>query len=231
MARGRTAANDMTTSTKSNLPRLCMRDQIRDTVVARIQDGSYPPGTRLKELTLAREFGVSQAPVREALRELESLGLVHSDRYRGSRVRAVTPDETREAYQLRACLEEAAARLAVPVSEQNLALLQQDVDGLVAAAKAKDLERYAKCNITFHRRIVTLSGNRAMLRVWESLGWEVRSRMALRVVHQHRQFMQAVKEHQAALDLLKAGDGEGAGRVLGRHGEPFLDELENEQPR
>lgn len=207
--------------------RMCMRDVIRNAVVARIQDGTYPPGTHLKELALAREFDVSQAPVREALRELESLGLVHADRYRGSRVRAVTPDETREAYQLRACLEEAAARLAVPVSADELALLQQDADGLLAAAKAKDLECYARCNIAFHRRIVAISGNRAMLRVWDSLGWEVRSRMALQVVHKHRQFMQAVKEHQAILDLLKAGDGEAAGRLLGRHGEPFLDELEH----
>jgi len=50
-------------------PRACRRNRIRNAVVARILDGTYPPGTRLKELALAAEFGVSQAPVREALRE------------------------------------------------------------------------------------------------------------------------------------------------------------------
>ena len=48
----------------------CMRDRIRDTLVGRILDGTYPAGTQLKELYLAREFDVSQAPIREALREL-----------------------------------------------------------------------------------------------------------------------------------------------------------------
>ena len=69
------------------LKRVCMRDRIRDVLVARILDGTYPSGLQLKELSLAREFNVSQAPIREALRELEGTGLVTSERYRGTRVR------------------------------------------------------------------------------------------------------------------------------------------------
>jgi DNA-binding GntR family transcriptional regulator len=206
-----------------NLPRTCMRDQIRDLVVSRIQDGTYAPGDRLKELELASEFNVSQAPVREALRELESLGLVQSERYRGTYVRAITPEETREAYQLRACMEETAAQLAVPVSKDNLALLQADVDALVVAAWAKDLDSFARHNLAFHRRIISLSGNGVMLRVWDSLGWEVRSRMTIREVHEDSRFNTAVNEHQQVLDLLKAGDGPAAGRLLRHHTETFLE--------
>ena len=73
------------------LKRTCMRDHIRDVLVARILDGSYPAGTQLKELSLAREFNVSQAPIREALRELEGSGLVTCERYRGTRVRGARP--------------------------------------------------------------------------------------------------------------------------------------------
>jgi DNA-binding GntR family transcriptional regulator len=62
------------------LKRTCMRDRIRDVLVARILDGTYAAGTQLKELILAREFNVSQAPIREALRELEGAGLVVSER-------------------------------------------------------------------------------------------------------------------------------------------------------
>jgi len=51
------------------LKRTCMRDRIRDVLVARILDGTYAAGTQLKELSLAREFNVSQTPIREALRE------------------------------------------------------------------------------------------------------------------------------------------------------------------
>jgi len=58
-------------SAEQTLKRTCMRDRIRDVLVSRILDGTYPAGMQLKELTLAREFNVSQAPIREALRELE----------------------------------------------------------------------------------------------------------------------------------------------------------------
>ncbi len=75
------------TADAPSVKRVCMRDHIRDVLVARILDGTYPAGMQLKELSLAREFNVSQAPIREALRELEGSGLVTSERYRGTRVR------------------------------------------------------------------------------------------------------------------------------------------------
>ena len=107
--------------------RTCMRDHIRNAIVSRILDGSTPAGTRLKEMTLAREFNVSQAPVREALRELEAVGLLESERYRGTRVRNIDMDELREAYELRAAIEEAAARLAVPCAKVDLDKLEGDL--------------------------------------------------------------------------------------------------------
>src|SRR3954453_6284024 len=94
--------------------RTCMRDRIRDVLVARILDGTYPAGLQLKELTLAREFNVSQAPIREARRELEGSGLVTSERYRGTHVRGADLDEMRQSYELRATLEVRAVELGVP---------------------------------------------------------------------------------------------------------------------
>ncbi|RTL33550.1 MAG: FCD domain-containing protein [Burkholderiales bacterium] len=204
------------------IERDCMRDKIRKAVIARILDGSYSAGTRLKEMALAQEFQTSQAPVREALRELESLGLVETQRYKGTYIRVASEEETREAYALRACIEEACARLAIPVSADNLALLQADVDGLVAAVRRKDLDDYARYNLAFHRRVVALSGNRTMLKVWDSLGWEVRSRQTLNTAHRQPRFQAAVKEHQTIVDHLAAGDGETAGRILRAHTEPFV---------
>ena len=97
--------------------RTCMRDRIRDVLVSRILDGTYPAGMQLKELTLAREFNVSQAPIREALRELEGSGLVLSERYRGTHVRGADLDEMRESYELRTTLEIRAIELGVPFSD------------------------------------------------------------------------------------------------------------------
>ena len=59
-----------------------LRDQIKDVIVERILDGVYGPGERIVEIRVAEEFGVSQAPVREALRELELLRLVVSEPFR-----------------------------------------------------------------------------------------------------------------------------------------------------
>ncbi len=88
-----------------NAPRECARDRLRDEIVRRILNGDYEAGAHLKELVLAREFGVSQAPVREALRELEMLGLVVSERYCGTRVLPCGSADLREAYELKAVIE------------------------------------------------------------------------------------------------------------------------------
>jgi len=102
------------------LKRTCMRDRIRDTLVSRILDGTYPAGTQLKELYLAREFDVSQAPIREALRELEGSGLVSSERFRGTRVKGADFAEMRESYELRMMLEMRSVSLAAPYEPELL---------------------------------------------------------------------------------------------------------------
>src|SRR5215211_5576065 len=92
--------------------RSVLRDQVKDVIVERILDGSYAAGARIVEMRVAEELGVSQAPVREALRELEVLRLVVSEPFRGARVREIHADELAEIYPVRAALEEVAAREA-----------------------------------------------------------------------------------------------------------------------
>ncbi len=178
------------------LKRTCMRDQIREALVARILDGTYPAGTQLKELTLAREFNVSQAPIREALRELEGSGLVMSERFRGTRVRGADFEEMRESYELRTMLEVRAVQIAAPYTPQLLADLDQYLREMDASLKNDDQERYIDHALRFHRRLVESSGNRTFLRLWDSLLWDIRGRIAL---------------HRAVLTRLRAQDGNGAG--------------------
>ncbi|MFZ0501065.1 MAG: GntR family transcriptional regulator [Steroidobacteraceae bacterium] len=158
----------------------CTRRRIRDVLVARILDGTYPAGTRLKELTLAREFDVSQAPIREALRELEGSGLVASERYRGTRVRGADYRDLRESYELRLVMEERALELAAPFSAELIEDLAARVRAMASAAEATDTERYIDEALGFHRRLVEASGNRTFLTVWDFQHWGVRGRMALR---------------------------------------------------
>jgi DNA-binding GntR family transcriptional regulator len=73
------------------LRRTTLRDQIKDRIVERILNGTYGPGDRIVESQVATEFGTSQAPVREALRELEALRFVEARPHRGARVRESPP--------------------------------------------------------------------------------------------------------------------------------------------
>jgi DNA-binding GntR family transcriptional regulator len=194
-----------------SINRRCMRDQIRNAIVSRILDGSCPPGTRLKELTLAREFNVSQAPVREALRELEAQGLVVSEPFRGSRVRSIEMDELHDAYELRAEIEEAAARRAVPCRESDLKRLETELKTMRKAARERNAEDYMASAVRFHRDIVEMSGNRLFLRAWEQMAWDIRARIAVQRIGLVGLFSD---ERRRVIDALRTGDGAAAGLLL-----------------
>ena len=195
------------------LERTCMRDRIRSVLVARILDGTYPAGTQLKELALAREFGVSQAPIREALRELEGSGLVTSERFRGTRVRGADYEEMRESYELRCLMEERAIELAAPFSKELVDELARCARDMASAVTKRDSERYIDAALAFHRRLIQASGNRTFLAVWDSLHWDVRGRIALRRIAQSTRgdaFKPLIELHRALCARLRAGDARGA---------------------
>src|ERR687898_901118 len=94
------------------LARTVLREQVKELLLERILSGQYQPGERLVETRIAQELGVSQAPVREALRDLEQLGCIVHEPFRGCSVRAFSANELLEAFPVRAALEALAARLA-----------------------------------------------------------------------------------------------------------------------
>ena len=197
--------------TQPALKRVCMRDRIRDTLVGRILDGTYPAGTQLKELYLAREFDVSQAPIREALRELEGSGLVTSERFRGTRVRGADFKEMRESYELRTMLEARSVVLAAPYSPQLLEDLGNCLRDMEAAVKVDDAESYIDHALSFHRRLVESSGNRTFLAVWDSLLWDVRGRIALRrLTEMGKSLKSLVAMHRSLLNRLRSGEVDAA---------------------
>ena len=220
----------------AELKRTCMRDRIREVLIERILDGTYPAGTQLKELTLAREFNVSQAPIREALRELEGSGLVQSERFRGTRVRGADFREMRESYELRSMMEERAVELAAPLSPAVLAELEQHVRQMAHAVAIADPERYIVSALAFHRRLIEASGNRAFLAVWDSLHWDVRGRVALRRLAQKGGRLKPLVElHRALCARLRARDRAGASAkvraIFGRIAAALADEREPSQQR
>ena len=205
----------MSTISEGVLKRTCMRDRIREVLVARILDGTYAAGTQLKELTLAREFNVSQTPIREALRELEGSGLVTSERFRGTRVRGADSAEMRESYELRTMLEVRSVRLAAPYSDKLLADFADCLVEMDVAVKENDSERYIDAALRFHRRLVEGSQNRTFLSVWDSLLWDVRGRIALRrMTERGRSLASLASAHRELLLRLQAQDAEGSAKQV-----------------
>lgn len=198
--------------------RHCMSDRIREAIASRIYDGQLKPGDRLVELELARQFDTSQTPVREALRELESLRLVESQPYRGTRVRGISPREMAEAYAVRGVLEQLAAELATPFLRQHAEDLRNAVTGLTEAAEVGDGPIYAAHNFTFHRTIVEAAGNQVLLQTWQSLAFETRMRLSVARTSPG-DIVRCIGVHEEILRAIEEGDGPLAGRLLREHSE------------
>jgi DNA-binding GntR family transcriptional regulator len=152
------------------LSRSVLADQVKDWILERILSGDYAPDSRIVETQVARELGTSQAPVREALRGLEALGVVEITPFRGARVRRPSRQEIIDAYAVRSTLEALGARLAVPrVSDDDIAELAGHLEAMRAAARNDDGHGVAEADARFHARIVELADNSTLERVWNSL--------------------------------------------------------------
>jgi DNA-binding GntR family transcriptional regulator len=153
-----------------SISRSVLAEQVKDRLLQDILAGRYPPDSRIVETRVAREMGTSQAPVREALRGLEALGVVEILPFRGARVRRPTTSELLEAYDVRAELECLGVRLGVPaMTDADLAELEVLHAALHQAAATGDRHEVAMRDAEFHGRIVRLARNTALERVWRSL--------------------------------------------------------------
>ena len=155
---------------EAGITRSVLSEQVKGRLLQAILDGRYPPGARIVETRVAKEFGTSQAPVREALRDLEALGVVETSPFKGARVRQPTTEELLEAFEVRAILEGHGAVLASEnVSEEDLERLGVLVERMREAAVTSDPFSEATADTEFHRLIMHRSGNATLERVWSTL--------------------------------------------------------------
>ena len=198
---------------EGSISRSVLSDQVKDHLLQAILDGRYPPGARIVETRVARDLGTSQAPVREALRDLEALGVVEISAFRGARVRRPSAAELLEAFVVRAELESLAARLAIPrLVDDDLAGLEELIGEMQRCAEVGDAHAEALADAGFHKRILDLSGNATLARVWRTLEPFSRTYITLGVPGADRR--RIADEHVPVLDALRARD------PRARHGRP-----------
>jgi DNA-binding GntR family transcriptional regulator len=157
-----------------------LREQIREHILEGIVSGRWKPGERIVERRIAVELEVSQTPVREALRELETLRLIESAPNKGVRVRGLTAADVKESYPVRAGLEQVAAELAADALAKDPGALRREVAALRAADAALDDEAQVRHTVAFHHELVRAAGNGVLLHAWESLGIEVWTTLSMR---------------------------------------------------
>ena len=198
------------------ISREVLADQVKDRLLQDILSGRYPPNSRIVETRVARELGTSQAPVREALRGLEALGVVEITPFRGSRVRRPSSAELLEAYAIRAELEALAARLAVPgMTDEDLAVMTARGDEMRTAAEAGDRHAVARADAAFHGALVSAAHNATLERVWRSL--EPYSRTYITLVGPYADPEWTANLHAPILDALHTRDPEAVSGALHWH--------------
>jgi DNA-binding GntR family transcriptional regulator len=203
-------------SMDGGIERSVLADQVKDHLLQEILAGRYPPHSRIVETRVARELGTSQAPVREALRGLEALGVVEILPFKGARVRRPTAHELLEAYAVRAELEALGARLGVPrMTDPDLADLEALYDRMQRAAEAGDRHEVAVADATFHARLLRLAGNATLERVWRSL--EPFSRTYITLVAPGADAHWTADLHPRIIAALRVRDPEAVAAALRRH--------------
>lgn len=193
-----------------------LRAQIKDVILQRIVEGSLEPGSRIVETRIAQELGVSQAPVREALRDLEQLGCVVHEPNRGCSVRAFSAEELLEAFPVRAALEALAARLAAErITTAELAELDELLERMRRAARGGDAHEQSQANASFHATVVRAARNRTLERQWQML--EPYSRTYLTVSRPGIDLVHLSDRHVPVLDALRRRDRAKAAEAMEEH--------------
>jgi len=146
------------------LQKIPLKEKIGSILMQRIIDGEISVGDKLKETHLAKEFGVSQAPVREAIISLVAKGILEHTPNVGTHVKAYSKEETIEIYQVREALE-----LYACTSIQNgvdLLLMQEVYEKMLDAAKAQDIKRLVEHDQFFHELLLKACDNCAIMNIW-----------------------------------------------------------------
>jgi DNA-binding GntR family transcriptional regulator len=204
-----------------------LSDRLREQIEERIATGKLVPGQHLDETELANEFGASRTPIREALIQLASNGLVQIRPRRGAIVSTITPQEMVEMFEVMAELEAMCARLAARrMSAAEHAQLMEAHQACRSACEARDPDDYYYRNEVFHHLIFAGSHNRFLAEQAGALSRRLRPyrRLQLRVRDRLRH---SFAEHDAVVKAIVEGDGQKAGDLLRGHvavqGQRFTD--------
>lgn len=192
-------------------------NQIADQLTEALLKGEFRPGTHLAEAQLARDFGVSRAPVREAARLLESRGMLVSQPRRGFFVRSFNADELDDVYDLRLCLERHTIRLlAGKLSDEMESALNAQIETMRRVAENGTAVQQIEEDVAFHRMLCEFSGNHRLVKVFDELCHEMRFCILL-IGQLYDDPMRVADTHQPIIDALRTQDPDACEAAIDYH--------------
>ncbi len=221
-----------------NLGRIQRRSLSEEVLLAierGILSGLLKPGDRLVEADLAEELGVSRAPVREALIQLQQQGLLVSRPGRGTVIARWSARDVEELYDLRSLLESHAACLGAPrITQEEVDALERAVAGIRRAAESGDTQGMTDLDMEFHTRLCASSRQSRLLRVLQDTHAQNRMFMAmLKAYHLYPDLLGVAASHEKLLATIKTRDPEAAATAVRLHvvnaGKRLYDRLKSDE--
>ena len=143
------------------------KDKVSAILMERIKSGELSAGEHIKEAHLAKEFGISQSPVREAIIALISTGMLEHSPNVGTKVKSFTNKEIKDIYQIRVALELFAAQNAIEEINKNLTKFENIYQKMIKIVKKVNYEKFEKLDKEFHSLIIHALDNDTLYEVWQ----------------------------------------------------------------
>jgi DNA-binding GntR family transcriptional regulator len=196
-----------------------MVDEAVDAIIAAAARGLILPGDRIVETEIAQKLNISRVPVREALRLLESQGIVISEPYKGIRLAPVTRERVDQVLEVRVALELIAVRRTVALGRHKdssaVRRLERCIDELQLMAIRKDSYGLAQADVAFHRELCDISGNDFLRTLWEGVARQLTIVVGLSTLD--KSMKDIVKEHRTLLEAVTSGDIKKIEKALEEH--------------
>lgn len=194
-----------------------LREMVYEELKMQILTGAIVPGTRMMEVELAKEIGVSRTPIREAIRKLEKEGLVTIEPRRGAYASQISTEDMVEILEVRQNMEGLAAFFAASrMQPEQLTELKEISEHYNAAVQSGDMEEMIKHDTRFHRIIVESCNNKILVQMIEQLQ-ELVLRFRYIYYDNFRRAENMPEEHQLILDAIESGNAEAARNAADVH--------------
>ncbi|WP_086599043.1 GntR family transcriptional regulator [Streptomyces swartbergensis] len=194
-------------------------ERLREDII----EGALAPGTQLSEVELAKSFGVSRGPIREALQRLIQEGLLRGEPHRRVSVPVLTKEDVADIYLARTALESAAAQsvIASGKSEETFRQLDRNVRAMDSAEAAGDWEAVKRHDLEFHTVLVAASGSRRLQRMFSTVISETRLCVGALTAEEARHHQEGESPgegtHRKISEMIRDGNTAGALEALKKH--------------